>query len=132
MDFIRLGFAGTKCGSSYPLQRLWAVTCFPPTNWATEARSVNDVATFRSASAGAAANRPSTAITMHRSSDFMKFLRVLSTIGCTIRRARVVVVSVRMGRVVTDRVAHLDHEPVDVRLDHFATFRLGVPVLEPE
>ena len=51
MDFIRLGLAGTKCGSWYPLQRLLADTCLPPTNWATEARSLNDVATFRSASA---------------------------------------------------------------------------------
>src|SRR5438046_3015492 len=117
MDFIRLGFAGTKWGSSNPLHKLCAVTCFPPTNWATEARSVNDVATFRSANAGASASRPSTVTTVHRTSDFMKFLRVLSSIGCTIRCARSLEVSVRMGRVMTDRVAHLDHESVVVRLD---------------
>src|ERR1051326_3854433 len=130
MDFIRLGFAGTKCGSSYPRQRLWAVTCFPPTNWATEARSVNDVATFRSANAGAAASRPSTVTTVQRVSDFMNSLRVFSTFGCTVHRTRAVVISVRMGRVMTDRVAHLDHEAIVVRPDSMAAVRLGVAVLE--
>src|SRR6266545_7431901 len=77
MAFIRLGLAGTKCGSSYPLQRLCADTCFPPTNWATEARSVNDVATFRSADAGAVASRPSINTDMHRITVFMESSQVL-------------------------------------------------------
>src|SRR5580765_2982051 len=98
MDFIKLGLAGTKCGSSNPRQRLCAVTCFPPTNWATEARSVNDVATFKSANAGAAASTPSSDISRLRISDFMESSKVLRDVAAR---------SVRMGRVVPDRVAHL-------------------------
>src|ERR1051326_4400072 len=130
MDFIRLGFAGTKCGSSYPRQRLWAVTCFPPTNWATEAGSVNDVGTFTAADAGAEAGSPSSATTGLRVSDFMNSLRVFSPFGCPVHRTRAVVISVRMGRVMTDRVAHLDHEAIVVRPDSMAAVRLGVAVLE--
>src|SRR5215831_1100754 len=102
MAFMRLGFAGTKCGSSYPRQRLCAVTCLPPTNWATDARSVSEVATFRSARAGAAIPTPSpraTAITIH---DFME--PPLWNAAWN--------VSVGMGGVVSDRVAQLEQDPV--------------------
>ena len=89
--FIRLGLAGTKCGSSYPRQRLWAVTCFPPTNWATEARSVNDVATLRSAHAVVANSGPTANANTYGISDFMKSSRMgnflCSCVGrCTSRR----------------------------------------------
>src|SRR6266571_3839123 len=126
--FIRLGLAGTKCGSSNPRQRLWADTCFPPTNWATEARSVNDVATLRSACADAVASRPNINANMQRISDFMESSRVMyftcSCLSqCTSRRF-----SVGVSRVVTDRVAQLKQDPVVGRVD--AAVRLAVAVLE--
>src|SRR2546427_8171758 len=128
MAFIRLGLAGTKCGSSYPLQRLWAVTCFPPTNWATEARSVSDVATFRSANAGVVDSRVSTDTHMQRISDFMESSQGCSSSGRVFRGARSDVFSVRVSRVVPNRVAHLNREPVIGWVD--AAVRLGVAVFK--
>src|SRR5690349_3457639 len=118
MAFIRLGLAGTKCGSSSPRHRLTAVTCLPPTNWATEARSVSDVATLRSAWAGAAASAISASTSAKRNGMFI-------VASLESRRG-----SVRMGRVVADRVAHLQRDPVVGRVD--AGVGRGVAVLEAE
>src|SRR6185437_12015989 len=85
-------------------------TCFPPTSCATEARSVKDVATFKSANAGAAASKRTSIANIERVRDFMKSS------------------SIRMGRVVPDRVAHLDRDPIIGRVD--AGVGLGMAVLE--
>src|SRR5215471_9690223 len=120
MAFMRLGFAGTKCGSSYPRHRLCAVTCLPPTNCATDARSVSDVATFRSASAGAAVTPPSPSAIAITIKDFMEPPLWNAAFDC----------SVRMGRVISDRVAELHQDPVVSGVD--AGTSLGVAVLEPD
>src|SRR5258706_1650462 len=120
MAFIRLGLAGTKCGSSKPRHRLCAETCLPPTYWATDARSVREVATFKSARAGAVASSPSVTSDSCRISDFMDS----SYVVCD-------EFSIRVSRVVPDRVTHLDHEPVVTGFGPAAGVRLGMAVLEP-
>src|SRR4051812_21072843 len=92
------------------------VTCLPPTNCATEARSVSDVATFRSANAGVAPVA-STAIDRYRNriKDFIATSWKFRSIG--------------MGGVISDRVAHLDHDSIVGRMN--SGVRLGVAVLEP-
>src|SRR5262249_27509760 len=119
MDFIRLGLAGTKCGSVNPGQRLCAVTCLPPTYCATEARSVSEGATLRSASAGLRASPASAAAIRSRTGTFMgssrTFVLIRELVG--------------MSRVIADGVADLSEDAVVVAVN--PGVGVGVAVFEP-
>src|ERR1051326_8913500 len=108
------------------------VTCGPPTNCATDARSVSDVATLRFARAGAlAALSASATAVVSRDRPFLPtLLRGADAAVGPRPDPRCPRASVRMGRVVADGVAHLEGQSIVGRDD--AGVRLRVAVLEPD
>src|SRR5215510_5669275 len=95
-------------------------------SWAMEARSVNEVATFRSANAGTDADNATPSTSTHRISNFIESSKMMASCSHVARWSPP---SVRMSRVKTDRVAHLDHDPVVGGVS--AGVCLGVAVLQP-
>src|SRR5436309_4704 len=75
-----------------------------------------------------AASAPSPKASANRISDFMNASRMQRFISPAFSGSGTDTFSVRMGRVITDRVAHLDHEPVVGRVD--TCVRFGMAVLE--
>src|SRR5262249_11908458 len=96
-----------------------------PTNCATEARSLNEVATLRSARAGIASDAANAISAVMRVSWCMDCLRESKA-----RRAGGSTESIGVSGVVADRVAHLHAHAVVAGMDPRVGLR--VAVLEPD